>query len=291
MGRRCRRTARDDTTRQRQDFQPRPPVVSGPVARAAPIAAHRNSYELVYRLVLRNLHVKYKRSALGFLWTLIHPAIMAGVIIAVFTQIVRIPIEQYWAFLISGFFVWNFLSQCITAGSMVLAEHANLVRSIAVSKELLIVSAVLSRLAEFLLELALVLVILAVFRHGGVPAAYILLPVLIALQTALAVGLALPIAAVSAFYHDVQNALPALLLALFYVSPVFYPATLIPEKVRTVYMINPIAQMMEVYHAVVYGGAFPSLAAFGTLVVSTLVILALGYVFFSKRRDVISEIL
>ena len=60
--------------------------------------------ELVYRLVLRNLNVKYQRSALGFLWTLIHPAVMAAVIIAVFTQIVRIPIEQYWAFLISGFF-------------------------------------------------------------------------------------------------------------------------------------------------------------------------------------------
>jgi lipopolysaccharide transport system permease protein len=247
--------------------------------------------ELVYRLVLRNLNVKYQRSALGFLWTLIHPAVMAAVIITVFTQIVRIPVEQYWAFLISGFFVWNFLAQCINVGSLVLAEHANLVRSIAVSKELLIISAVLSRLVEFLIELAIVLVILAVFRHQGVPLAFVILPILIVLQTALAVGLALPIAAISVFYQDVQNALPALLLALFYLSPIFYPATLIPEGARSVYMLNPIAQMMVIYHAVIYGGEFPSLLEFGVLTFTIFVIAGLGYLFFLRRRDAISEIL
>ena len=248
------------------------------------------SSELLYGLVLRNLKVKYHRSSLGFLWTLIQPVFIALLLISVFTFIVRIPMKNYWAFLVSGFIVWNFIHYCINAGSYIFLEHANVIRSISMPKGLLIVSAVLSRLVEFILELLIVLAIISWAHHESIPASYIMLPFLILIQTVLSLGLAFPIAVISVWYHDVQHALPVLLMALFYVSPVFYPITLVPEELQFVYLYNPIAQVLKLYHVVLYEGAFPSLSDLAGTALLSLCVFLVGYLFFHRYDSYIAEI-
>ena len=81
--------------------------------------------DLLRNLVARNLKVKYQRSVLGFLWTLLNPLLTVGVLVMVFTFVVRVQIENYWAFLLSGYFVWNFISQSLNSATFVLAEHAS----------------------------------------------------------------------------------------------------------------------------------------------------------------------
>jgi lipopolysaccharide transport system permease protein len=93
---------------------------------------------MLRHLVARNLKVKYKRSALGFLWTLLHPVATIGVLLAVFSTVVRLPIAHYWAFLLSGYFAWNMASQSIFAAATILNEHARLTRSVAFPKEVLV---------------------------------------------------------------------------------------------------------------------------------------------------------
>lgn len=250
-----------------------------------------NRRGLIWGLVVRNIKVKYQRSVLGFLWTLLHPMVMVLVLVAVFSTVIRIQIDHYWAFLISGFFVWNYMSATIYAATYTLAEHAQITRSIAFPKEVLIVSSALSKLVEFLAELLLVIVVLAVWLHHGLPTSFAALPLLLLLQFLLALGLQLPVATLAVFYKDVQHALPLFMSAVFYLSPVFYPASMIPESALGYYFLNPIAELLTLYQQILYEGQPPSTALLTSLSLKTAAILAVGLLVFNRFKHFFAEIL
>jgi len=102
--------------------------------------------ELLHSLVVRNLKVKYQRSLLGFVWTLVNPLFTVAVLGVVFSHVVRIPLPHYWAFLLSGYFVWNFMLQTLNTGTYIFAEHSRLTRSVAFPSEILVFGAAGSRL-------------------------------------------------------------------------------------------------------------------------------------------------
>lgn len=245
---------------------------------------------LLQGLVLRDIKVKYQRSALGFLWTLFNPLIMIAVLMTVFKVIVRIDLPHYWAFLLSGYFVWNFLSTCTNAAIYTLTEHAHITRSIAFPKEVLILSAALSRLIEFVAALAVILVVLAIFHHGRIPASFAFVPVLVLLQVTLAIGIMMPVATLAVFYKDVDHALPVLLMALFYLTPVFYPVALIPERFATLYLANPFAQLITLYHQVLYEGSMPSGSLFATACLTSGGMALLGLAVFNRFKGLFAEI-
>lgn len=245
---------------------------------------------LLASLVARNIKVKYQRSVLGFLWSLLNPLVMVAVLGSVFTYVVRIQVEDYWAFLVSGFFTWNYFSTSLYAAAYTLPEHAHVTRSIAFPKELLVIGAGLSRLAEFAIEIVLVLVVLAVVLHRGVPASFLFLPLLVVLQFALTLGLQLPIATLAVFYKDVEHALPIALTALFYLTPVFYPVSLVPEALRPIYFANPVAQLVTLYHQVLYEGRFPDPGLLLTTSVVAAILLVGGMAVFNRYKRVFAEI-
>jgi lipopolysaccharide transport system permease protein len=246
--------------------------------------------ELLRGLVVRNLKVKYQRSLLGFVWTLVNPLLTVSILIVVFSHVVRIQVPQYWAFLLSGYFVWNFMQQTLSTGSWIFAEHSRLTRSVAFPSEILVFSAAGSRLIEYVAELALILLALVVLHHHGIPASYALVPLLVLLQVILAIGLTLPIATLSNFYHDVYHALPIALTSLFYLSPVFYPASMVPGPARMLYFLNPIAGLLTLYHDVVYAGQWPSGGLLALTAVEIAVVYAIGYAVFHRYAAVFAEV-
>lgn len=258
------------------------------MARARELWSYR---QLLRSLMVRNLKVKYQRSVLGFVWALLNPVLIVAVLAVVFTHIVRIPLPHYLAFLLSGYFVWNFLLQAMSASTYVLAEHASLTRSVAFPREVPVLAAVGSRLVEFGIEMGLVLFALVTLHHHGVPASFLWLPWLVLVQVVLALGLVFPLAALAAFYQDVQHALPIALTTLFYVSPVFYPASMVPAALRSAYLANPLAQLMTAYHQVVYAGQAPSGASVSVLTVTTALVFGVGYAIFNRYRANIAEII
>src|SRR3954470_24007985 len=138
--------------------------------------------ELLRGLVIRNLKVKYQRSLLGFVWTMLNPLLTVGILVLIFSHVVRIPLPHYWAFVLSGYFVWNCMLQTLNTGTYIFAEHSRLTRSVAFPSEILVFGAVGSRVVEFLAEIILIMVLLAGFHHFRVPASYALLPLLVILQ-------------------------------------------------------------------------------------------------------------
>jgi ABC-type polysaccharide/polyol phosphate export permease len=117
-----------------------------------------------------------------------------------------------------------------------------------------------------------------------------MLPLLIAIQLALAIGLTLPVAALSVFYSDVRHALPIALMTLFYASPVFYPASLVPEEFRWLYMLNPFAGLLTLYQDCVYRGVFPSLGLVLGVSAFSFAIAALGYAIFRRHAPIYAEL-
>lgn len=245
---------------------------------------------LVRTLVVRNMKVKYQKSILGFLWTLLNPLIMLSILLVVFTHVVRIPIKNYWAFLLSGYFVWNFITQVLTAGSAELPSHTMMIRNAAFPREVPVLAAALSRLLEFFIELTLVMVVITLLHHGTIPLSFLIIPVLVVLQLLLALGLTLPIAAMAVFYYDVRHMLPIILTALFYVSPIFYSVDLVPEKFKPMYIINPVAHLLETYHTVLYEGIMPSPMGLATVTLFSVGTCLLGYGIFNHFKPFFSEI-
>lgn len=246
--------------------------------------------ELLRSLVSRNLKVKYQRSALGFVWTLFNPLVTALVLFVVFGYVLRIPVEDYWAFLLSGYFAWNYIQFSLNTATSVLAQHAQLRRSVAFPDELLILAAAFSRLVEYGIEILLILLALIFFHHHGVPASFVLLPVLVVLLVVLSVGLMLPLATFSVFYTDVQHAMPPVLLTLFYITPVFYPLDLVPETIRPVMMLNPMTPLLTLHHVVLFEGRWPSLELLGATSAVCVFIFFVGYAIFNRYKAVYAEI-
>lgn len=246
--------------------------------------------ELLRSLIVRQLKVKYQRSVLGFVWTLLNPLLTVAILVLVFHYVVKIRVEHYWAFLLSGYFVWNYMLQMLSSGTYVIHEHAALRRSVAFPGEVLLLATAAGRFVEFAVELLIALTALIVVHHHGIPASYVLLPVLLLLQVLLALGFMMPIATLSVFYSDVQHALPIILLMLFYVSPVFYPASMVPEAVRHLYFLNPIAGLLTLFHTVLYEGRFPSLTLLGATTGFTILLIAVGYHAFNRYKLLFAEI-
>jgi len=246
--------------------------------------------ELLRNLVVRDLKVKYARSTLGFVWTLLNPLAMILVLVGVFSHIVRIGIPDFWAFLISGYFVWRFVAQTLSSGGHLLAQHAALRRSVAFPQDILVLSTTATRFLEFFIEIVIVMVVLSIFHHHAVPLSFLLTPLLIAMQLLMVIGLVMPITALSAFYADVQHAVPPALLALFYISPVFYSAEMVPESIRPFYFLNPLAGLLTLYHEVLYDGVLPSLALLAGTAAAASVIFLFGYLVFNRYRPIFAEV-
>lgn len=245
---------------------------------------------LLRSLVIRDLKVKYQRSLLGLLWTLLNPLFTVAILVAVFTYVIRIEIVNYWAFLISGFFVWNFLQRTMYHATTILREHASMSRSVYFPSEVLILGASLSKLAEFLVETAIIVLALIVFHHRTIPSSMILFPWIVAIQVVMAAGLMFPLSIVSVLYYDVQHALPIVITSLFYISPVFYPVEMIPEAAKPFYYLNPIVGVLELSHKVLYEGTWPSMTLLASVSVSALAICAAGHAVFRRYKEICVEI-
>ena len=249
-----------------------------------------DSRALLRALVVRNIKMRYKRSILGFLWALLNPLLTVVILVGVFRYVFRVTVEQYWAFLLSGYFAWVFVLHTLGACAGVVRDHAYMTRSLAFPSDVLIISTVVARFVEFVAELAMVAIILAVFLHHGIPAAYVALPLVMVLHLAITLAVAYPIAALSVFFTDVQHALPVGLTLLSYLSPVYYPLSFIPGNWQALYRLNPFANVLSMFHGVLYRGTFPAGDDVVRAVVWSGVLLTLGVQLFRWKRAYFAEV-
>ncbi|MDA0243619.1 MAG: ABC transporter permease [Chloroflexi bacterium] len=225
------------------------------------LIAYRN---LLYNLVLRDLKVRYKNSALGVIWSLLNPLLMAVVFSMVFKQAFGGDLRQYYVFFLVGIMPWNFFSGSLMAGTMAMVNNAGLIKKVHFPRELLPMAAVLSNLVNFLI--ALIVLVIFLFASGlGLSIHALWLPVILATQLIFTLGLALLLGSINVFYRDVLMILDIVMLAWFFLTPVFYPfeqfntmaglnlGGVVFEPARVMRWLNPMASIIDGYRTVLWG--------------------------------------
>lgn len=243
---------------------------------------------LIQTLVLRELKARYRGSTLGLLWTLLNPLLHMTIYALVFSVYMRIDMEHYAVFLLTGLLPWIWLSSSLTAGATSIVVEGQLLKKVFFPPQVLPAVSVIVNLLNFALGLPLLIVFLisAGLRPG---LAVLALPLLVACQFAFTLGVCLVVATASVRYRDVPQILGHLLTFWFFLTPIIYPIEVVPEAFRPVLAVNPMTSFMSAYQLVLMEGALPTPATMVTIVVLSGAGLWLGSLAFERFRWVCVE--
>jgi lipopolysaccharide transport system permease protein len=242
--------------------------------------------ELFFIFIWRDLKARYKQTVLGVGWAIMQPLLMTLTFALFFGIVVRVPSDgvPYVLFAYSGLLTWVFFSQSVAAGSQSLSGHGTLINKIYFPRLILPLANVCVRLIDFLV--ASVVLFGLIFYYGvSLSLSVLLFPILILQLAVLALGLSAVLSALHLRYRDVGSLLPIVLQIWMFASPIAYPSSLIGERWRKIYFLNPIAGIVENLRAVLFGLPFDTNA----FLISILVTLGLTtfslWAFYAMSKD------
>jgi lipopolysaccharide transport system permease protein len=238
--------------------------------------------ELLYFLTWRDVKVRYKQTELGIAWAIIQPLLTMLIFTLFFGRLAGVPSDNvpYPLFAYAGLLPWTFFSNAISSSGNSLIGNANLITKVYFPRMIIPGAAVAAGLVDF--AIGFVILILLMFYYGvAVTWSLLMFPVVVLLTGLLAVGVGMWLAALNVKYRDVRFALPFLIQLWMFVSPVIYPASFLPARVRWVLSMNPLTGIIEGYRSSLFNLPFNWIA----LAVSTSITLALlVYSAFAFRR-------
>jgi len=232
--------------------------------------------ELIWQLALKELRIRYKRSVLGFLWALLHPALLMIILTLVFGTMMRFPIHDYAIFLLSALLPWTFFSQSVTYSAESIVGNADLFKKIYVAKLVFPVAAVLSNVINFLLSL-LPLVVLIIVLRFPLHWTWVYIPVAMVALLLFTLGTAFFFATANVFYRDVSHIVQILLSAWFYASPIIFSLDFIPAKYHWIFRLNPMLYILNGFRLGIYHGMLPSPQSIIASLLFGLLALVIGY--------------
>ena len=245
---------------------------------------------LIFALVVRHIRSRYRGSFLGFLWSFLNPLCLIAVYTLVFKHYIRFETEDaYPLFLLTGLLPWIWFSSAVVEATASISSGGNLITKAMFPPQILPTVSVLTHLANYLFALPILLIFL--FVAGRLPGVMILcLPVLIIVELILILGLAYLFSALNVFYRDVQHVLGNLFSLLFFLTPVIYPLSTIPEKHRNLaLLLNPLSSLMEMYREVVLHNKAPEILPLLWIIVFSCFVFFLGSFVFNRNRESFAE--
>lgn len=247
--------------------------------------------ELFFTLLLRDIKARYRQSVLGLYWALLHPLAIALAFTLAFSFIVRVSVGgvPYFLFALSGILVWNFFAHGLADATESLVAHASLVTKVPFPRELLPLSAVAARCVDFFCSLGVVLALSLVFGLG-VHLALVWMPLVFVLQLLFTAALGLVLSMANLYYRDIRQMVSVVLPLWMYMTPVIYPAELVPQALRFLLWLNPMAGLVAASRNIILYGTPPDWSPLLTTGVTTLVVLALAYVAFKHREPAFAEV-
>jgi len=243
---------------------------------------------LIFSLVSRELKVKYKGSVLGFFWSLLNPLVMLVVYTVAFKYIIRVRVENFPVFFLCAFLPWSFLHSSLSMSVGSIKDNGNLVKKVYFPREALPLSVVLSNLVQFLLTFLILIPALLLFKiELGLP--LLLLPLIILFQTGFNLGLSFFFSSFNVFFSDVKHLLEIFLQIWFWLTPIIYPISFVPERFQTLYSLNPAVQFVEGYRNLLLNNTGISFPQWGMLFFIGFLFLVLGHLFFNHYNKRFAE--
>lgn len=246
--------------------------------------------EALRNMVARDLKVRYSRSALGVLWSLLSPLLMTLVYSIVFTFLVPMAVEAFPVFVLAGLLPWQFFSSTLGSTTGAITSNAHLINRVYFPREVLPIANLLSNATNFLLALAMLFGFIVLYRVE-LSWTLVWLPVLIIIQVALTLGLGLLLSAINVFFRDTQQIVDILMLAWFFLTPIIYPIEAVTqERLQTVLqLVNPMAGLVVAYRHILYYGNVPDLGVVSFVAGVAVLLLLAGSLVFRRLSPQFAE--
>jgi lipopolysaccharide transport system permease protein len=247
--------------------------------------------ELLYFLVWRNIKVRYKQTAIGAAWAIIQPLMTMIIFTLVFGKFANVPSDglPYPIFSYAALLPWTYFATSLNLSTLSVVSNSNLITKVYFPRLFLPVSAILSGLIDFGISFIFFLVMM--IWYGTIPGwGVVFLPgfVLLTILTALSVSLWL--SAINVRYRDVGQAIPFLIQLWLFASPVAYPVSVVPEKWRLLYSLNPITGVIEGFRWALLGREMLSLVSIAISIAVVLALLFGGIIFFKRMEETFADI-
>ncbi len=227
--------------------------------------------DLLYILTVRDIKVRYKQTVLGILWAVIQPLFMMIVFTLFFGRLAGMPSDgiPYPVFAYAGLLPWIFFSNAVNTSGNSLVGNSSLITKVYFPRMIIPIAAVGAGLVDFVIAFGLL--ILLMFYYGiGISASILMLPILTLFTVLMAIGVGMWMSALNVKYRDIRYALPFAIQVWMFATPIIYPSSLVPDKWRWLFILNPLAGIIEGYRSAIFGTPFD----FTSLAVSIVVILA-----------------
>lgn len=243
---------------------------------------------LIRSLVVRDLKARYRGSVLGFLWTFLNPLLLMATYGLVFSVYMRNGMENYTAFLMTGLLPWTWFSSSLLMGATSIIEGGGLIKKVFFPPQILPTVTVLANTVNFLLSLPLLFLLFFVFRVKIGWAFLALFPVMV-IQLLLTMGLVLIVSALTPRYRDLSQLLSNLLMLWFFLSPVLYPASQVPEQFRFTLVLNPMASPLIAYQDGLFYNKLPNWVALGGTALVAVLVYLIGIWVFNRFKGSFAE--
>lgn len=240
--------------------------------------------DLILLLAQRDIKTRYKRSVLGVAWTMLNPLGMMLVLTIAFSQLFK-SVEGYPAYILSGLIIWQFFSQTTTAAMVNLVWGGGLLHRIYLPRTSFALAAMMTGLINLGISL---IPLIAVILIIGIPIrlsfVFALIPILLVAMFSL--GLGLLISTIAVYFPDVAEMYQILLTAWMYMTPIFYPESILPEGIGW-YMtrLNPVYHLIQMFRICVYEGRFPQFAEFWPGALIAVLMLLIGWFVFARKSN------
>ncbi len=249
---------------------------------------------MLWMLSTRDIAVRYRQSLLGIGWAVVRPLVSMAIFTVIFGRIAGLAETTggvpYALFAFAGLIPWMYFSTCLSDATTSVVAGGDMLTKVYFPRLVLPLSKIAAATVDFAIQLVVLAVLMAVYRV--VPTAGLaLLPafVLLAVVTAFAAGLWLT--ALNVRYRDIGHALPFLTQALMYLCPIIYPATLVPERWRPLYFLNPMAGVIEGFRWAILDTPAPNATLVGLSSVVTLALLVGGLFFFARTEQTFADVI
>lgn len=244
--------------------------------------------ELIRIMTISELKVKYQSSILGFTWSLLNPLLMMLVLYFVFSNVFKATQNHFALYLLIGIVSWRFLSNGTSSAIVSIVGKPSLVTKIRIPRQVLVLSVVLASFISSVLEFVVLVPLLFILGVGLSP--YILLfPVIHLIFFMMVYGMSLILASLYVYYRDLNQIWEVIVQMGFFLSPIVYPITTVPENYLPYYMLNPVTVVIQMYRDILLYHTAPAPAdlAFAFLVGGAIVLL--GSVIFKRLERRFAE--
>jgi len=241
--------------------------------------------DLIYMLIVHELKKRYKQTVVGVTWVVFQPVLVMFILSIFFGRIAQIPSDgvPYPIFVYCALVPWSYFVHALTKSTISLVELAAVITKVYFPRLVIPISAVLAGMVDFFIA-SLFLFGMMVFYGIAPTAAFLTLPIFLFLTVATALGVGLWLSVVNVKFRDVANVLPFLTQTWFFITPVFYPTSMIPESWRLVYGLNPMTGVVDGFRWAVLGTVSPP-GLSSLISAGMMVLLVIGGLYYFRFKE------